>query len=102
MINLLLKPRKTAKTLIHKMLCLSFLFLFCVNDTHSFMAIVGISFKNLNLLLEVLINQYLLTGLIKFGSSVDEATGPSLTEGTVFREREREREGERMRKKTAV
>ena len=32
---------------------------------------------------------------MKFGSSVDEAPGPSLTEGTVFRQRERERERER-------
>ena len=44
-------------------------------------------------------DQSLLTGSMKFGSSVDEAPGPSLTEGTVFREREREREKERERKK---
>ena len=37
-------------------------------------------------------DQSLLTGSIKFGSTVDEAPGPSLIEGTVSRERERERE----------
>ena len=59
---------------------------------------LGISFQSLNLLhfdhilsLKSFIDQYLLTGSIKFGSSVDEAPGPSLTEGTVFRERERDR-----------
>ena len=58
---------------------------------------LGSGFRNLNLLhfnqimLEVFIDQSLLTGSIKFGSSVDEAPGPSLTEGTVFRERERKR-----------
>ena len=40
-------------------------------------------------------DQSLLTGSIKFGSSVDEAPGPSLIEGTVFRERERKREREK-------
>ena len=44
-------------------------------------------------------DQSLLTGLIKFGSSVDEALGPSLTEGTVFREREREKKKERKRER---
>ena len=40
-------------------------------------------------------DQSLLTGSIKFGSSVDEAPGPSLIEGTVFRERERKRQREK-------
>ena len=61
-----------------------------------------ISFQNLNLLhfdqiisLKYFIDQSLLTGLNKFGSSVDEAPGPSIIEGTVIREREREREIEK-------
>ena len=41
MIILLLKPRKQAKTLSHKTLCLSFLFLFCANGTLSILAIVA-------------------------------------------------------------
>ena len=65
-----------------------------------------ISFQNLNHLhsdqivnLKSFFDQSLLTGLIEFGSSVDEAMSPSLTEGTCFRERERERERERKREK---
>ena len=65
---------------------------------------LGISFQNLNLLhfdqiislKSLSINLFLLA---KFGSSVDEAPGPSLTEGTVFREREREQVREREREK---
>ena len=64
---------------------------------------LGISFQNLNLLHfdQIISLKSLLTGSIKFGSSVDEAPGPSLTEGTVFREREREggREKERESEK---
>ena len=64
---------------------------------------LGISFQNLNQLhfdqiislKSLSINLLILTGSIKFWSSVDEALGPSLTEGTVFREREREREREK-------
>ena len=65
---------------------------------------LGISFQNLNLLhfdqiislKSLSINLFLLA---KLRSSVDEAPGPSLTEGTVFREREREQVRERERKK---
>ena len=65
---------------------------------------LGISFQNLNLLhfdqiislKSLTINLFLLA---KFGSSVDEAPGPSLTEGTVFRERERESKLERERER---
>ena len=71
---------------------------------------LGISFQNLNLLhFDQIISWKFLSIklflLAKFGSSVDEAPGPSLTEGTVFREREsaqvreRERERERDRKR---
>ena len=38
--NFIIETKKTAKTLSHKMICLSFLFFFfCVNGTHSFMAV---------------------------------------------------------------
>ena len=65
---------------------------------------LGISFQNLNLLhfdqIISLKSFSLLTGSIKFRSSLDEAPGPSLTEGTVSeRERERDRERKREREK---
>ena len=65
---------------------------------------LGISFQNLNLLhfdqIISFIDQSLLTGLIKFGSSVDEAQGPSLKKALCSeREQEREREKEREKKK---
>ena len=41
MIISLLKPRQQRKHFPHKTLCLLFLFLFCVNDTPSFLAIVA-------------------------------------------------------------
>ena len=41
MIIPLLKPRQQRKHFPHKTLCLLFLFLFCVNDTPSFLAIVA-------------------------------------------------------------
>ena len=39
--NFIIETKTTAKTLSHKTLCLSFLFLFCVNGTPSFLAIIA-------------------------------------------------------------
>ena len=123
MIILLLKPRKQRKRYPTKCFVYRFFFSFCVNGTHSFMAIVaryfmsadftshdiwhfltsvtnqiglGISFQNLNLLRfdQIISLKSLLINICWWGSG-----SKPHRRHCVQRERERERERERKRER---